>query len=224
MGTARRGVRHKPPGQIATTLRIRRISDDDITDMKERTRIEPPMTDQQIASVTIGAPTRIDGPIRLSDPDPQWPALFAREAARIRSVLGQLVQQLEHVGSTSVPELPAKPIIDIVLAVADSANESAYVPPLEAAGYVLRIREPDWHEHRLLKGPDTDVNLHVFTEGNVEIAQMVNFRNHLRRNPSDRRLYAATKQELAARTWRYAQNYADAKTAVIEEIISRIAD
>src|SRR5438132_1215336 len=86
-------------------------------------------------------------------------------AERIRSALGDRVVRLEHGGSTSVPGLPAKPIVDIVLEVPDSSDEPAYVPELEAAGYVLRIRERVWFEHRLFKGPDTNINLHVFSAG-----------------------------------------------------------
>ena len=80
---------------------------------------------------------------------------------------------LEHTGSTSVPGLAAKPIIDMTLAVPDSADEDAYLPELEAAGYVLRIREPDWFEHRVFKGPDTNVNLHVFSDDCPEIDRML---------------------------------------------------
>ena len=82
-----------------------------------------------------------------------------------RLALGDRVVRIEHTGSTSVPGLSAKPIIDISLEVPDSADEETYVPSLEAAGYVLTIREPDWFEHRLFKGPDTNVNLHVFSAG-----------------------------------------------------------
>jgi GrpB-like predicted nucleotidyltransferase (UPF0157 family) len=117
--------------------------------------------------------------------------------------------------------LIAKPIIDILLAVADSADESAYVPALEAAGYRLRIREPDWHEHRLLKGSDTDVNLHVFGSGSPEIERMQRFRDRLRSDDADRDRYAAAKRELAARQWRHTQDYADAKTDVVAEIVAR---
>jgi GrpB-like predicted nucleotidyltransferase (UPF0157 family) len=120
-----------------------------------------------------------------------------------------------------VPGLPAKPIIDMILAVSDSADESTYVPALEAAGYVLRIREPRWFEHRVFKGPDTNVNLHVFTVGCAEIDQMLLFRDWLRESVEDRDLYASTKRELAARDWKYVQNYADAKTGVVHEILAR---
>jgi GrpB-like predicted nucleotidyltransferase (UPF0157 family) len=153
--------------------------------------------------------------------DPGWPQLFDREAARIQSVLGHRILAIEHVGSTSVPGLAAKPKIDIVLVVANSADEAAYVPALEAAGYVLKTREPDWYEHRMLKGPDTDVNLHVFSQGCTEIERMLLFRNWLRGNPEDRRLYEQTKRNLAQRSWKYMQNYADAKSDVVVEILAR---
>jgi Uncharacterized conserved protein len=178
-------------------------------------------SDEELAAVRIGPPEVLDSTIRLDEYDPAWPSLFQREAARIRSTLGDAALLIEHVGSTSVPGLAAKPRIDIVLVVADSSAEAAYVPAMEAAGYVLRIREPEWYEHRLFKGPDTDVNLHVFSAGCSEIERMVRFRDHLRSNPKDRAFYEATKRELASRTWKYTQHYADAKTKVVEEIMAR---
>ena len=134
------------------------------------------------------------------------------------------MRRLEHAGCTSVPGLAAKPIIDIVLAVPDSAVEVAYVPDMEAAGYVLTIREPDWFEHRVFKGPDTNINLHTFSEGCSEIDKMLGFRDRLRTHDEDRDLYERTKRDLAAREWRYVQHYADAKTEVVEGIIARAAD
>jgi GrpB-like predicted nucleotidyltransferase (UPF0157 family) len=163
----------------------------------------------------------LNSTIYLAPCDPEWPRLFEREAVRVRAALGDRALLVEHAGSTSVPGLSAKPIIDIVLAVADTAAETAYVPALEAVGYVLRVREPDWHEHRLLKGPDTNVNLHVFTIGCVEIERMLGFRDHLRADEADRLRYEQAKLELAQRTWKYVQHYADAKSAVVEEILTR---
>ena len=159
--------------------------------------------------------------ILIADYDRRWPELFDREAERIRSALDQRALRIEHTGSTSVPGLAAKPVIDIVLVVADSADEEAYVPPLEAAGYSLQIREADWYEHRMFKGPDTDVNLHVFSSGCPEIDRVVVFRDWLRENPADRDLYARAKRALARQEWTTVQDYADAKTEVIEEIIGR---
>jgi len=129
--------------------------------------------------------------------------------------------RLEHVGSTSVPGLAAKPLIDLLLVVENTADEAAYVPALEAAGYALHIREPDWYEHRLFKGPDTDSNLHLFSAGCPEIDRMLLFRDWLRAHPDDRQRYERTKRELAHRDWTYVQHYADAKTVVVEEIIRR---
>jgi GrpB-like predicted nucleotidyltransferase (UPF0157 family) len=177
--------------------------------------------EDELQAVTIGQVQPLTGPVELADYDPGWPELFRREEERIRAVLGERVLQIEHVGSTSVPGLAAKPIIDIVLVVADSADEQAYVTPLEAAGYVLRIREPDWHEHRVLKGPDTNVNLHVFSSGSEEIERMLAFRDRLRANESERGLYERAKRDLAQRQWEYVQDYADAKSEVVEEIIAR---
>jgi GrpB-like predicted nucleotidyltransferase (UPF0157 family) len=177
--------------------------------------------DEELAKVTVGGPRPLLGRIEISGYDPDWPNWYEREEARIRAALGERVVRIEHVGSTSVPHLPAKPIIDIALEVPDSADESAYVPDLEAAGYVLRIREPEWFEHRLFKGPETEVNLHVFSAGCEEVEQMLLFRDWLRTNDDDRELYARAKRELAVRDWKYMQQYADAKTAVVHEIIGR---
>jgi GrpB-like predicted nucleotidyltransferase (UPF0157 family) len=181
----------------------------------------PPLTDAQIREATVGELEEHNAPIHLAEYDPAWPGLYEREAERIRSALGAKALRIEHVGSTSVPGLAAKPVIDVDLVVADSSDESAYVPQLEAAGYVLRIREPDWFEHRLFKGPDTNVNLHVFSEGCIEVEKMVAFRDWLRAHDDERELYASAKRELAAREWKYVQNYADAKSEVVQEIVAR---
>jgi GrpB-like predicted nucleotidyltransferase (UPF0157 family) len=172
-------------------------------------------------AVTTGELAVLAGPVQLAEYDPEWPVQFERDAARIRATLGDQVRLLEHVGSTSVPGLAAKPIIDLVLAVPDSTDEAAYVPPMETAGYVLRIREPEWLEHRLFKGTDPVANIHVFSEGTHEIERMLAFRDWLRDHDDDRVLYERTKRELAARDWKYVQHYADAKTEVVAAIMAR---
>jgi GrpB-like predicted nucleotidyltransferase (UPF0157 family) len=185
---------------------------------------DPLRSDADIAAVRIGPPDVLNAPIRLGEYDAAWPRLFEREAARIRGALGEGALLIEHVGSTAVPDLAAKPRIDIVLVVADSSDEGSYVPPLEAEGYVLRIREPGWYEHRVFKGPDTDVNLHVFSKGCPEIERLLRFRDHLRSSDEDRLVYERTKRALAQRKWKYTQHYADAKTKVVEEILARAAN
>jgi GrpB-like predicted nucleotidyltransferase (UPF0157 family) len=178
-------------------------------------------SDEDLQRVRLDKVTPHNAPITLAGYDPGWPVLFAREAARIRAALGGRAVQVEHVGSTSVLGLAAKPIVDILLVVPDSADEQAYVPALEAAGYVLRAREPDWFEHRLFNGPDADINLHVFTAGAAEIDRMLLFRDQLRANDADRDTYLQVKRDLARQTWRHVQHYADAKTAIVEQIITR---
>ena len=180
-----------------------------------------PRTEEEIRAYTIGELKPSSSRILIVEYDPHWPDLFAREADRIRSLLGSRALRIEHAGSTSVPRLAAKPIIDLLLVVAESAAEDAYAPALEAAGYVLRIREPNWYQHRMFKGPDTDINLHAFSSGCPEIDHMLVFRDWLRSNAADRDLYARTKLALAQKEWKYVQNYADAKVVVIEEIIAR---
>lgn len=178
--------------------------------------------DERLAGVWVdGPPPKLTGQVQVVDYDPDWPRLYRREEERIRAVLADRVLRIEHIGSTSVPDLPAKPIVDIALAVADSADEPAYLAALEAAGYKLVIREPDWFEHRCLKGPDTNINLHVFSLGAAEIDRCVRFRDWLRAHPADRDLYARTKRDLATRPWTYIQQYADAKTDVVQEILAR---
>ncbi|MCR6482600.1 GrpB family protein [Amycolatopsis sp. OK19-0408] len=169
----------------------------------------------------VGERPKLNSTVTLADYDPEWPKLFEREAGRIRDVLGERVLVLEHVGSTSVPGLCAKPIVDILLEVPDSDDEDAYVPPLEAAGYRLVIRERDWEKHRCFKGPDTNINLHVYSPGNGQTPRYRLFRDRLRSHPAELALYAAKKRELAAKTWEYIQGYADAKTEVVEEILTR---
>ena len=180
-------------------------------------------TDEDLQAIAVGKVIPHNAPITLAEYDPEWPALFDREAARIRMVLGDIAVRVEHVGSTSVPGLAAKPMIDILLAVPDSANEQAYVPALESAGYVLSIREPHWFEHRLFKGPDTNINLHVFTVGAAEIDRMLLFRDWLRADDADRDAYLRVKRDLAKRSWRHVQDYADAKTAIVQQILARAA-
>ena len=180
-----------------------------------------PLSDEELAAVEVGPPRRFGGQVRILPYDPEWPGLYECEAERLRAVLGHRVLLLEHVGSTSVPGLPAKPIIDIDLRVADSADEDAYVPELVAAGYTMTIREPAWYEHRLFKGPDTDLNLHVFGGQTDEIERHLLLRDWMRAHPEDRDLYRDAKLELSGRTFRSIHEYAHAKTAVVVEILRR---
>ena len=127
--------------------------------------------------------------------------ILERTEALFRTALGPLATRIDHIGSTSVPGLPAKPIIDIDLAVADPADEGAYIPDLEALGYVHWLTEPEWHQHRLLKQlNEPRVHLHVFGPDCPEMVRHQMFRDWLIAHPEDRRRYAAAKRAADART------------------------
>jgi GrpB-like predicted nucleotidyltransferase (UPF0157 family) len=182
---------------------------------------DTPSIEDELRAIVVGELRPLAEPIEICDYDEEWPRRFEHEEQRIRAALGDRALQIEHAGSTSVPRLAAKPIIDIVLVVEDTTDEDAYVPALEAAGYILRIREPDWYEHRMLRERETNVNLHVFSRGCEEVDKMLLFRNWLRKNDADRELYERTKRELVQKDWKFGQEYANAKTAVVEEIVAR---
>lgn len=179
-------------------------------------------TDEEMAAIRVsGIATLHNAPVTLIAYDPSWPRQYAAEAAKIRAALGEAARVLEHVGSTSIPGMSAKPVLDILLAVPQAADEDAYVPALTAQGFRLHLREPDWEQHRLLKGEAPAVNLHVFSPGSREITRMLAFRDRCRAEPAEFDLYLSTKRELAARTWRHVQHYANAKSEVVEAIIAR---
>jgi GrpB-like predicted nucleotidyltransferase (UPF0157 family) len=157
----------------------------------------------------------------IVDYDPDWPRRYALVEARVKQALDDRARDVLHVGSTSVPGLGAKPVIDVNVLVDDPTDEESYLPALERAGFVFRIREPEWFEHRLLRGTDPRTNLHVFPFGCLESERMVLFRDWLRQNADDRALYERTKRELAAKEWPTAQDYADAKSGVVADIMSR---
>lgn len=160
--------------------------------------------------------------IQIAEYNENWPNTFELHARSIAAAIGRVALRIEHIGSTSVPGLAAKPIIDILVVVPNSADESAYLPQFEAAGYVLRVREPDWNEHRMLRTPEKDVHIHIYSTGCQEIQRLLGFRDHLRQDAADRRRYERLKRELASKEWSDLNAYAEAKTEVIEEIIASL--
>ena len=176
---------------------------------------------QPPASDWIVPPAPFSGRISLVEYDPTWPAQYEAVAARIREAIGETAVVLEHAGSTSVPGLAAKNQIDVTLGVPDATDETAYVPALEAAGFEFAIREPEWFEHRLFRGVEPKTNLHVFSADCEEITRMLAFRDWLRTHPEDRERYEREKRRLAGQSWGTVQDYADAKTDVVREIVGR---
>jgi len=176
------------------------------------------MGDQPLMTGLIGGVEKCE--IKIVDYDTNWPERFETHRNIIAHALGRDAIRIEHIGSTSVPALAAKPIIDILVVVTDSADESCYLTRLESAGYELRVREPDWNEHRMFRTHARDVHIHIYSRGCQEIERNLTFRDRLRRNLHERRHYENTKRELATQAWPDMNAYARAKTKVIEEIIA----
>ena len=166
----------------------------------------------------IGGPEKRD--IVIYNYSSEWPVKFQLHADTIAEVLGDVALRIEHIGSTSVPGLAAKPIIDILVVVPDSANEALYLPALEKAGYELRVREPDFDEHRMVRTPEKDIHIHIFSPDSKEIERYLIFRNRLRQSAGDRARYEAVKRLLAEKDWADMNQYAKAKSEVIESILA----
>ncbi len=158
--------------------------------------------------------------IEIVDSDDRWQDVYRSHANSITQSLGTVALRTRHVGSTSVIGLAAKPIIDILIAVEDSSDEASYLTNMKAAEYELRVREPNWHEHRMFRTRARDIHVHVFSLGSSEVERMLTFRDRLRSNVRDRKRYEETKRRLARRFWRNMDDYARAKTRVIEDILA----
>jgi GrpB-like predicted nucleotidyltransferase (UPF0157 family) len=154
----------------------------------------------------------------IAEYDPEWPRRYERERERILEALGDVALVLEHVGSTSVPDLAAKPIVDILVAVPDPYDEESFAPALVDAGYELRVREPG---HRMFRTPVRDVQIHVWAASDSEVERMLCFRDRLRSSTEDRDAYERLKRELAEQDWEDINDYAEAKSALIDEIVAR---
>jgi GrpB-like predicted nucleotidyltransferase (UPF0157 family) len=174
--------------------------------------------------VWVGARPTVS-PIDIVDADPSWPAQYEQLVNRIRRALGDRVLALEHIGSTSVPDLPAKPIIDIDLTVTDSSDEPTYVPPLEAAGFALTIREPKWHQHRMMVATSPPANVHVWSPDSPEAIRHLMFRDWLRDHPDECRRYAKVKRAAAEASnadGETVMKYNLRKQPVVRDILDRI--
>jgi GrpB-like predicted nucleotidyltransferase (UPF0157 family) len=167
-------------------------------------------------SVLVGGREPVS--ISVVDYDESWPRMSGEVRAGIRAALGSTAVTVEHIGSTSVPGLAAKPVLDVLVTVADVVDEAAYRPRLEAAGFQLRVREP---EHRMFRTAEKDVHVHVYEPEHEAVGSYLDLRDWLRHSAKDRELYASTKRDLATREWRDMNDYADAKSHVIQDILRR---
>jgi GrpB-like predicted nucleotidyltransferase (UPF0157 family) len=175
-----------------------------------------PELEQELERVVIGE--RQPGPVELVEYDPRWPQRFELVRGELAGCLGVLAIAIEHIGSTAVPGLAAKPIVDVLVTVAGVEPEDSYAPAIVALGYELRVREPG---HRMFRPPAHDVHIHVWAAGAQEVADYLLLRDRLRASAADREAYAALKRDLAGRDWPDLNYYARAKGPLIAEIIAR---
>lgn len=167
--------------------------------------------------------------IAIIEPNPEWPQRFLDIKARIEAVLGSTAVAIRHAGSTSVPGLPAKDIIDVDLVVKDIKDEGSYVEALESLGFVFLFREPAWHQHRFFvdegdRPGSYPINLHVFGPDCPEVERHRIFREWLSKSPNDLQLYATIKRECAAASvvaGESMQEYTVRKDKVVREILDR---
>jgi GrpB-like predicted nucleotidyltransferase (UPF0157 family) len=166
--------------------------------------------------------TWVPEPVEVVSPDQAWPLSYEVARERICAALGDRVLAIDHVGSTAVPHLWAKPLVDIDLVVADSADEGAWLADLEEAGFVLRVREPEWEEHRVLRGSEPTTNLHVVSPNAIEPRRHRMFRDWLRTHPADRDRYTAVKREVADRGFTDSMLYNNAKAWFVYDLYEKV--
>lgn len=170
---------------------------------------------------------KVTPPITILEPKPEWPQRFEEVKSRIEKALGSFVIETAHSGSTGVPGLPAKDILDIDLTLKDVTDEESYVKPLEDAGFRFLLREPGWHQHRFFveDWPDAyHVNLHVWGPDSPEVIRHRIFRDWLLKTPSDLQLYAKVKREAADQAviaGDSMMDYTQRKDKTIQEILER---
>ncbi|KAH8689391.1 grpb/dephospho-CoA kinase [Talaromyces proteolyticus] len=168
--------------------------------------------------------TRPKKTVEIVEYDEEWPARFNIIYKMISKALGDRALSIRHVGSTSVPGLPAKAVIDVDVVVLDPRAEENYVPYLEAAGFQFLHREPAWHEHRFFGLKEPYANIHVFGQDSVEVVRHQIFREWLLNNAEDRDEYARIKRQAAQETREAGEGvmeYNERKQEEIRRILHR---
>jgi GrpB-like predicted nucleotidyltransferase (UPF0157 family) len=160
-------------------------------------------------------------PIELVPYDPAWPARFDSWKARLLEVLPSAARRIDHVGSTAVPGLAAKPVIDIQVSVEDLFDEAAYVPAIESVGIQLRSRDDEHRFFRPFEGRPREVHVHVCSAGSDWERRHLVFVAYLRADAEARDAYLKAKQSAAARWADDRIAYTEAKDVVIREILER---
>ena len=177
--------------------------------------MDPRERESYLDQVLIGGREKRE--IVIVDYDHDWPSRFERERERIRDTLGSSALRVEHIGSTAVPGLAAKPVIDVLVTVDNPDDDAKLRPALESAGYRLRVRESG---HRMFRTRSRDVQVHLWADEDPEVARYLTFRDRLCESPEDRAAYEQLKRDLASREWSDVNEYADAKSDLISAILA----
>ena len=164
--------------------------------------------------------------IELIEYDPQWPGRFSEEASRLRQVLDpEIVLEIEHVGSTAVPSLCAKPVIDILIVVSSVADARRAIEPLQSLGYIFWSDNPRKDRLFFVKGmpPHGTARTHHlhFMERGTEAKEYRLFRDYLRAHQCAARQYAVLKRRLATAHWNDREAYTDAKTVFVTACLAK---
>ncbi|MBT4096009.1 MAG: GrpB family protein [Gemmatimonadetes bacterium] len=162
------------------------------------------------------------GEIELCEYSAAWPRQFIDVAMPIRAALGSVAQRIDHIGSTAIPQIAAKPVIDVQISVASLIPENAFREPLEAAGYVWRQDNPDLTKRYFRESPgERRTHIHVRQAGSLPEQLALLFRDYLRVSDVDRSLYEETKRELAVTCRDDRLAYTEGKGPAIWEILHR---
>ncbi len=163
-----------------------------------------------------------EDPLEIVAYDTTWPHLFARQAAKLREALGAVALRIDHIGSTSVPGLAAKPIIDVQISVADFEPLDTYCVPLERLGYVFRVDNPERTKRYFREPPgQRRTHIHVRRAGSFSEQLALLFRDFVRTHPDIAAEYARLKMDLAQQYRNDRQAYTDAKQPYIYSVVAQ---
>ncbi len=163
--------------------------------------------------------------VEIAPHDLEWPDLFARLAAPLRQALGAVALRIDHIGSTAVPDLDAKSIVDIQISVEDLEPLDAFRLPLERLAYIYRADNPDLTKRYFREAPSTRrTHIHVRRSGSWAEQLALLFRDYLRTHTPEAEAYAELKRGLAVRHRDDRQAYTDAKGPFIWEVMARATD
>ncbi len=174
------------------------------------------MNESRAAAAPLGLES---GSVRLVEYDERWPALFNAERRRILHHCGPLPVIVEHIGSTSIPGMCAKPVLDMLAGRPRGTSTAEYVEALTGAGYVYRGERGVPGREFFRRGDPRMFHVHLVEEGGLLWRDYLGFRDYLRANPDAAREFAASKRELAARFPRDREAYLNAKSPHVEDIL-----